>query len=259
MAAPPGRARPTGQTRRKGPRAAKSTEEDEPLPEVNKAQSKKLLAYLDQVPPTTELVFVEDDTLGSGPILRRLLELQRDGRARLIVCLKPRRNELPDWIRARARLRQVKLDANALADLTDFIGDELRQVDQELIKLADYAGRERTVTRAMCAGWCRPRAPANIFELVDALGLGDAPTAGRLMQHALDSDGEQPLRLLGMIARQYRLIIQAKALQADGMKPPEIARELGVQEWTAPKLMTPGRPAHLRPPGARHGADPRRG
>lgn len=237
LAAPARRLKPSAKPA-EGSDGGESTEEDEPLPEVNKAQSKKLLAYLDQVPPTTELVFVEDDTLGSGAILRRLLELQRDGRARLIACLKPRRNELPDWIRARARLRQVKLDANALADLTDFIGDELRQVDQELIKLADYAGRERTVTRADVRRLVPATRAANIFELVDALGLGDAPTAGRLMQHALDSDGEQPLRLLGMIARQYRLIIQAKALQADGMKPPEIARELGVQEWTAPKLMT---------------------
>jgi len=233
LAAPARRAKPP-----EGGDGGESTEDDEPLPEVNKAQSKKLLAYLDQVPPTTELVFLEEDTLGSGPILRRLLELQRDGKAHINACLKPRRNELPDWIRARARLRQVKLDANALADLTDFIGDELRQVDQELIKLADFAGRERTVTRADVRRLVPATRAANIFELVDALGLGDAPTAGRLMQHALDADGEQPLRLLGMIARQYRLIIQAKALQADGLKPPEIARELGVQEWTTPKLMT---------------------
>lgn len=232
LAAPSHRSRPA-----EGGESREATDEDELLPEVSKAQSKKLLAYLDQVPPTTELVFLEDDTLGSGPIFRRLLELQRAGRARLIACPKPRRNELPDWIRARARLRQVKLDANALADLADFIGDDLRQLDQELIKLADYAGYERTATRADVRRLVPATRAANIFELVDALGLGDAPTAGRLLQHALDADGEQPLRLLGMIARQYRLIIQAKALQADGLKPPEIARELGVQEWTAPKLL----------------------
>lgn len=233
LTAPGRRTRPAA-----GDDGEESAEDDELLPEVSKAQSKKLLVYLDQVPPTTELVFLEDDTLGAGPILRRLLELQRAGRARLIACPKPRRNELPDWIRTRARLRQVKLDAGALADLADFIGDDLRQLDQELIKLADYAGRERTVTRADVRRLTPATRAANIFELVDALGLGDAPTAGRLLQHALDNDGEQPLRLLGMIARQYRLIIQAKALQADGLKPPEIARELGVQEWTAPKLMT---------------------
>jgi len=119
--------------------------------------------------------------------LSRLLELQRDGRARIIVCLNPKRNELADWIRARARFRKVKLDVNAVADLADFIGDDLRQIDQELHKLADYAGKERTVTRADVRQLVPATRAANIFELVDALGIGDAPTAGRLMQHALDA------------------------------------------------------------------------
>ncbi len=227
-------------------RRPKLAEEDEAavadeealLPEVSRVQSKKLLAYLDQVPDTTELVFLEDETLAGGPILRRLLELQRDGRARIVACLKPKRNELPDWIRARARLRRVKLDPSALADLADFIGDDLRQIDQELIKLADYAGPARPVTRDDVRRLVPATRAANIFEMMDALGMGDAATAGRLLLHALDADGEPPLRLLGMIARQYRLLIQAKALQADGLKPPDIAKALGVQEWTAPKLLT---------------------
>ena len=217
--------------------ASEATEDEEPLPEVNKGQTKKLLIYLDHVPDSTELIFIENDTIGGGAILRRLLELQRDGHARVVVCLNPKRNELADWIRARARFRKVKLDASAVTDLADFIGDDLRQIDQELLKLADYAGKERTITRADVRQLVPATRAANIFELVDALGMGDAPSAGRLMQHALDADGEQPLRLLGMIARQYRLIIQAKALQAQGVKPPEIARELNVQEWTAPKLV----------------------
>jgi DNA polymerase-3 subunit delta len=73
--------------------------------------------------------------------------------------------------------------------------------------------------------------------MADALGMGDGTTAAKLMRHALDSDGEQPLRLLGMIARQYRLLIQAKALQAQGVKPPEMARTLSVADWTVPKLL----------------------
>ncbi len=165
------------------------------------------------------------------------MELQRDGHARIVTCPKPRRSEVPDWIRARARLRKVRLDPQAVIDLADSIGDELRQMDQELLKLADYARGDRTVTRADVRRLVPATRAANVFEMCDALGLGDAPTASRLMQHALDSDGEQPLRLLGMIARQYRLIIQAKALQAQGKKPPEIAKELNVQEWTAPKLI----------------------
>jgi DNA polymerase-3 subunit delta len=211
-------------------------EETQLSPEVVKGQAKVLLAYLDDVPESTELVFMEEDTVGSGPIVRRLQELARTGQAKIITCEKLRRNEVPDWIRQRAAQRRVKLDAGAIADLAEFVGDELRQLDQELIKLADYAPN-RTVSRDDVRRLVPATRAASVFELADALGMGDGATAGRLMRHALDIDGEQPLRLLGMIARQYRLLIQTKALQATGTKPPEMARTLNVADWTMPKLL----------------------
>ena len=130
----------------------------------------------------------------------------------------------------------MKLDPAAVADLAEFIGDELRQLDQELIKLADYAPG-RTISREDVRKLVPATRAASVFEMADALGMGDGPTAARLMKHALDADGEQPLRLIGMIARQYRLLIQAKTLQAQGAKPPEIARALNVADWTVPKLL----------------------
>jgi len=211
-------------------------EEAQLPPEVAKGQAKVLMAYLDDVPESTELVFLEEDTAGSGPIVRRLQELARTGQVKIITCEKLRRNEVPDWIRQRAAVRRVKLDAGAIADLADFVGDELRQLDQELIKLADYAPH-RTVSREDVRRLVPATRAASVFEMADALGMGDGATAGKLMRHALDTDGEQPLRLLGMIARQYRLLIQAKALQAKGIKPSEMARTLNVADWTVPKLL----------------------
>ena len=211
-------------------------EEAQLSPEVAKGQAKMLLAYLDEVPESTELVFLEEDTAGSGPILRRLQELARTNQAKIVTCEKLRRNELPDWIRQRATARKVKLDAGAIADLAEFVGDELRQLDQELIKLADYAPH-RTVTREDVRRLVPATRAASVFEMADALGMGDGATAGKLMRHALDIDGEQPLRLIGMIARQYRLLIQAKALQAQGVKPPDMARTLNAADWTVPKLL----------------------
>jgi DNA polymerase-3 subunit delta len=202
-----------------------------------KGQAKALQAYLDHIPASTELVFMEEDTVGGGPILRRLLELQRDRQAQIVLCAKPRRNELPDWLRGRAKERGVRLEPAALADLAEFVGDDLRQLDQELIKLRHYAG-PRTVTREDVRRLVAATRAASVFDLVDALGMGDDAAAGQLMQHALDNDGEQPLRLLGMIARQYRLLILAKALQAQGLRQPDIAREVGVPDWTAPRLLS---------------------
>jgi DNA polymerase-3 subunit delta len=133
-------------------------------------------------------------------------------------------------------MRRVKLDPGAVADLAEFVGDELRQLDQELLKLADYAPA-RTVTRDDVRKLVPATRAASVFEMADALGMGDGAAASKVMRHALDVDGEQPLRLVGMIARQYRLLIQAKALAARGAKPPEIARTLNLADWTVPKLL----------------------
>jgi len=204
-------------------------------PEEARGQVKVFLAYLPQVPVSTELVLLEVDS-ASGSGLRKIQELARSGQARIIFCEKPRKNELPDWIHKRARLRGVKLDAGAVQDLADFVGDDLRQIDQELIKLRDYAGG-RTVTRNDVRGLVPATRAASVFELVDALGSGDGATAGRRMYRALSVDGEPPLRLLAMIARQYRLLIQVKALQAQGARSQEIAQTLNIGEWAVPRFI----------------------
>lgn len=201
-------------------------------------QSRQLLEYLSRVPETTELVLIEEEVVGGGPILRRLLELQNAAKARIVLCQKPSRNDLPGWIRGRAEERRLRLDAAAVSDLAEFVGDDLRQLDQELIKLANYAGSGRTVTRADVRLLVAATRAASIFDLVEALGGGDGARAARLLQHILDADGEQPLVVLTMIARQYRLLLQAKALQGQGARPPEVARTLGLPEWTVGKLLT---------------------
>jgi DNA polymerase-3 subunit delta len=222
---------------KKPPDVAKPGPDDEPSPaEAGPSTTRQLVEYLGMVPDTTELVLVEDELIGSGPVLRRLLELQQERRAKILVCAKPSKNDLPNWIRARAGRRKLSLDAAAVNDLAEYAGDDLRQLDQEITKLADYASG-RTVTRADVRLLVAETRAASIFELVDALGMGETAKAERVMRRILDVDGEQPLGVLAMIARQYRLIIQAKALQVRAARPAEVARTLNVPDWTATKLL----------------------
>jgi DNA polymerase III subunit delta len=202
---------------------------DDLSPEAQKGQAKAFLAYFDRVPESAVLVLVEED-VAAGQTARKLQEMSRDGRAKVITCEKIKKNELPTWIRSRAQMRQVKLDGPAVMDLAEFVGDDLRQLDQELIKLGDYA-RGRTVTREDIRLLVPATRAASVFDMVDALGNGNGPLASRLMTHALDVDGEPPLRMLAMIARHYRQLIQLKAMQAEGVRQPEIARALGIFEW----------------------------
>ena len=200
------------------------------------ALARRFIEYIEQIPETTELVLVEEDVVSSGPLLRRLMELQRSGQARIVLCQKPGRNDLTAWIRTRATQHGVKLDGEAVNDLAEFVGDDLRQLDQELTKLADYAAG-RTVTRADVRLLVAATRAANIFDLVDSLGMGDTRRAASLMRHMLDIDGEQPLIILTMIARQFRLLLQAKAMQARAARAAEVGQTLGIPDWTATKLL----------------------
>jgi DNA polymerase-3 subunit delta len=153
-----------------------------------------------------------------------------------VLCQKPGRNDLTAWIRERAGQRKLRLENAAVNDLAEFVGDDLRQLDQELTKLADYAAG-RTVTQADVRLLVAATRAASIFELVDSLGTGNTARAASLMRHILDIDGEQPLIVLTMIARQFRLLLQAKAMQAKTARPQDVGQVLGVPDWTATKLL----------------------
>jgi len=57
----------------------------------------------------------------------------------------PEARALPGWIQARAKARQIGIESRAVQMLADFVGPNLRQLDNELEKLALYAGK-RTIT-----------------------------------------------------------------------------------------------------------------
>lgn len=204
-------------------------------------QAKAWAALLDQVPETTELVLIEEDTVTGGAMLRRLIEMQRAGHARIVICEKPRRGDLQTWIRERAKKIGVQLDAGAVTDLAEYVGDDLRDLVQELIKLRDFTGGTRSVSQADVRRLVPATRAANVFEMVDALAAGHVAQAGRLLHHALEVDGEQPLGLLALFGRRYRQLIQAKALQAEGGSAIEIAGRLSAPDWQVRKLLEQAR------------------
>ncbi|MBK8047542.1 MAG: hypothetical protein IPK16_10705 [Anaerolineales bacterium] len=59
----------------------------------------------------------------------------------------PAQKELPEWIRERAKQHKIAIAPDAVMVLADFIGPNLRLLDNELVKLSLYALR-RTITAA---------------------------------------------------------------------------------------------------------------
>jgi DNA polymerase-3 subunit delta len=81
---------------------------------------------------------------------------------------------------------------------------------------------------------------AVIFNAVDALGQRDG-TKAALLLHNLLAHGNDPLYLLAMIVRQFRLLIQVKELANEGQSPADIAKTIKLHPFPTRKLYTQAR------------------
>jgi DNA polymerase III delta subunit len=163
-----------------------------------------LLDYLPDVPWTTSLVLVEDGRLNPEPLVRAI------PRGRAAVRDYPRILDVPGWLRGRAKLVGVDLDEGAVRELALLGGTDLRRLDSELRKLADYAAG-RAVNRADVRELVIGRDVA-VWSLLDGLSERRADKALRAL-HDLYAQGESPEALLGRdIAPHYRRLMVAREL-----------------------------------------------
>ncbi len=202
-----------------------------------------LTRWLPALASTTRLVFVEDQLHANNPVLRwadpwRAAQPAPDAAALIREFTPPRAAELPRWLAARAAARAGAIDPAAAAALTAALvrddGVDLRLASMELDKLLTYAG-DRPVTAADVAELVTAVSLESIFKLIDALAERQGPAAATLL-HQLLAEREPPLRLLALIARQFRLLLQARSLLDGGVAPAELNQRLAVPPFVARKL-----------------------
>jgi len=146
----------------------------------------------------------------------------------------PKRWEMPRWIEMQAKNLGGTIVRDAAVRLSDMVGEDPRVAIQELTKLLTYANFARPVTLLDVEQVSFTSAQGNIFELVDALGLGDGKKAQYVL-HRLLEDGEA-FELWGMVIRQFRLLLQAREMLDEGKGIPQIQKELGLHEYVAQKI-----------------------
>jgi DNA polymerase-3 subunit delta len=193
----------------------------------------ELLAYLPELPPTTRLVFLEDGGLTGKNAFVQLAKRSPLGFARLFEI--PKGRALEGWIRQRAESHGGAFEPRAAAVLAANVGEDLRLLEMEIRKLVTYTGLERPVTDEDVELLTPYAAQVVIFDLVDAIGQRRQGVAAELVQRKLE-EGEEPLYLLAMIIRQFRLLLQVKEQQGLGASTEEIGRLIDLHPYVTGKI-----------------------
>ena len=192
-----------------------------------------LADYLPRLPETTRLVFVEDKSLSAKHPILKLAQQEERGYVKRFDA--PNAKTLPGWIEKRARKHGGEIEPQAAHQLAAVVGADLRLLDQEIFKLVTYTNAERPITKADVDAVVPYAQAAVVFDMVDALGRRDGRTAAQTLHRLLEM-GEHPLRLLAMIVRQFRLLIQVEELKAQGNTSRDVAKALKLHPFPAGKL-----------------------
>jgi len=162
--------------------------------------------------------------------------LVKSGVAKLEAVATPDAKTLPQWIQQRARKEEISINGEAVAVMADFVGPNLRQLDNELEKLSLYAYK-RTITAQDVRAMVSDASEEMIWNLTDGLCQRNARAAMQALCDLRRND-QSPIGMITSIAKQYRLLIQVKtAMQQPGAGEEAIARQLGEKPYPVKKAM----------------------
>jgi DNA polymerase-3 subunit delta len=166
-------------------------------------------------------------------------EEDQKGRVYLREFHLPKGPEMVRWIETQAQDAGGTFSPQAAAMLASLVEDDTRAAAQEIEKLLAYVNFDRVVEVEDVENLTAYHVQGNIFEMVDALGNQDGRKAQRLLNQLLEND--VPLRIFGMVVRQFRLMFLTKQLVEAGQRKDLIARQLGVPGFVAEKMMNQSR------------------
>ena len=204
---------------------------------ISAHEQEQLVSYLENPSKKTTLILTSSAInfreKAYKPLLKSLTRYNKYG---LVIELNhPFQSEIPDWIKYMAQNFGKSIEHSAIFLLQELIGNKLQDLSNEMEKLTLFVGEKKEIIRDNVEEVISSVREESVFELVDHIGNQKLYEALMTLSQLLKS-GEQPLKLLALVARQLRMIRKARLLLDQGMKPSEIGHFLKIKEFVWKKL-----------------------
>jgi DNA polymerase-3 subunit delta len=182
-----------------------------------------LLSYLDHFNPDTILIF-------------STLSEKLDERKKITKSIKKvgsvieiGRNQNLNAI-VKEMFEDYEIKSNVIQLLIDRVGDNLQILKQECDKIKTYKDKEKTVTEQDILNLTTKNIDADIFKLIENIVLKRKQTALEAYQEMIKRN-EEPIKILILLANQFRIMYQAKELSKKGYTANDIASTLEVHPY----------------------------
>ncbi|MBU9722524.1 MULTISPECIES: DNA polymerase III subunit delta [Bacillaceae] len=138
--------------------------------------------------------------------------------------------ELHIWVHERAKEQGVEINVGAIDQLITLCGAQLMLMASELVKLAIHVGEGATIYRDHVDSLVARSLEQNIFALVDGVVKQNIDQSWSIYQDLLKQK-EEPLKIISLMVRQFRILYQVKQLMQQGYSQKQIAGQLKLHPY----------------------------
>ncbi len=194
-------------------------------------EQQALLDYLEEPVRSTCLVVLAERLDGRSKLARRA-----KASGAWVEASPLKRSQIHRFLASEAKRRGHRLEPAAADAMLEELGEDLGALDEALERLSLYVGAGQPITgEAVERVLIRSRGET-IWGLVDGVSQGDAARALRVAARAFVYEGEPPLRLVALLARQFRLVSRFREARLQGADLAEAARRAGAPPFKAREL-----------------------
>lgn len=189
----------------------------------------ELADYVKELPETTSMVFVEEEVDKRGKLFKVLKD-----RGRVVELTRQEDKTLGRWILGMARKEGLAMSESAARYFLAKVGNDMENIQKELEKLFCYCMHHTEIRTADIDEICTTQITSHIFDMVDAV-------ANKEQKKALDyyyellALKEPPMRILYLLVRQFRILMEVKELDRLGFPPKELAAKVGIMPFLVNK------------------------
>lgn len=179
-------------------------------------------------------------------VILLMIENEVDKRSKLFKAIKDKghieelssqdASMLKRWIASLLKQESKVISVDAVDYLITNVGVQMELLKNEIDKLISYTSDRNEVTKDDIDAVCIKQIQNHIFEMVEAVANKNQVRALQLY-HDLLTLREPPMRILSLLTRQYRILLQVKDMSRMGIGKQEIAKQVGVPPYFINKYM----------------------
>lgn len=156
-------------------------------------------------------------------------KIKKQGNIKVFTSLAGTR--LVEWVVNTARANEADISKETASLLIQIVGSNLQMLMQEISKMAIYAGRGGIIDSKTVEELSSRTLEQNIFMLIEKVTELNKDEAFKILYDLLKNK-EEPLKILALLVRQFRLMLITKELNRIGYSTKQIASQLGEHPYS---------------------------